>query len=178
MAQADWLGPEVGGHLHLSDEPGKLSQWQCTASYDNSTINIVVPITITITIAHTFIHKETSTIASTHFPSRRDRRLSRHRHVVVSATCNCDWQVKRCRSKGGLAGVNGIKSVFGQLCSRISLFGPESLMLPHRIWKVKFIGSLLVCSLCDFVVISCKRFFLLTFSSKMYNFFNYFFFAF
>jgi len=49
-------------------------------------------------------------------------------------------QVKRCRSKGGLAGVDGMKSVFGQLCSKMSLFGPESLMLPHRIWKVKFIG--------------------------------------
>jgi len=56
----------------------------------------------------------------------------------------CDWQVKRCRTKGGLAGADGIKSVFGQLCSRMSLFGPESLMLPHRVWKVKFIGWLSV----------------------------------
>ena len=33
--QADWLGPKVGGHpalvLHSSNEPGELSQWQCTA---------------------------------------------------------------------------------------------------------------------------------------------------
>ena len=33
--------------LHSSDEPGELSQWQC---YDDSTINIVVAITITVTI--------------------------------------------------------------------------------------------------------------------------------
>ena len=31
--------------LHSSDEPGELSQWQC---YDDSTINVVVVITITI----------------------------------------------------------------------------------------------------------------------------------
>jgi len=34
-AQADRLGPKVGSGpalvLHLSNEPGELSQWQCTA---------------------------------------------------------------------------------------------------------------------------------------------------
>lgn len=51
-------------------------------------------------------------------------------------------QVKRSRSKGGLAGPDGMKSVFGQLVSKMALFtaSPESLMLPHRVWKVKFIG--------------------------------------
>ena len=43
MAQADWLGPKVGGHLALSlyssCEPSELSQWLCL---DDSTINIVV----------------------------------------------------------------------------------------------------------------------------------------
>jgi len=34
--------------LHSSDEPGELSQWQC---HDDSTINNVVTITITITIS-------------------------------------------------------------------------------------------------------------------------------
>jgi len=42
-AQADWLGPKVGGHLapflYSSREPSELSQWLC---YDDSTINIVV----------------------------------------------------------------------------------------------------------------------------------------
>ena len=50
-------------------------------------------------------------------------------------------QVKRSRSKGGLAGPDGIKSVFGQVCSKMATFGPDSLMLPHRVWKVKFIGK-------------------------------------
>ena len=49
-------------------------------------------------------------------------------------------QVKRSRSKGGLAGPDGMRSVFGQLCSKMFVYGPESLMLPHRVWKVKFIG--------------------------------------
>jgi len=34
VAQADWLGPKVRPALvlHSSDEPGELSQWQCTAT--------------------------------------------------------------------------------------------------------------------------------------------------
>jgi len=35
--------------LHSSHEPGELWQWQC---HDDSTINIVVAITITSTITH------------------------------------------------------------------------------------------------------------------------------
>ncbi|XP_048589232.1 E3 ubiquitin-protein ligase HERC2 isoform X2 [Nematostella vectensis] len=50
-------------------------------------------------------------------------------------------QVKKYRSKGGLAGPDGLKSVFGQACDKMSNFGPESLFLPHRVWKVKFIGE-------------------------------------
>ncbi|KAL5011340.1 hypothetical protein ScPMuIL_009891 [Solemya velum] len=50
-------------------------------------------------------------------------------------------QVKRSRSKGGLAGPDGIKSVFGQMSQKVSVFSADSLMLPHRIWKVKFVGE-------------------------------------
>ncbi|XP_077983839.1 E3 ubiquitin-protein ligase HERC2-like [Glandiceps talaboti] len=50
-------------------------------------------------------------------------------------------QVKRSRSKGGLAGPDGTKSVFGQTCFKLSNFGSDSLLLPHRVWKVKFIGE-------------------------------------
>lgn len=50
-------------------------------------------------------------------------------------------QVKRSRSKGGLAGPDGTKSVFGQMCAKMSSFSPDSLLLPHRIWKVKFVGE-------------------------------------
>lgn len=51
------------------------------------------------------------------------------------------YQVKRSRSKGGLAGPDGTKSVFGQMCARMSSFSPDSLLLPHRVWKVKFVGK-------------------------------------
>jgi E3 ubiquitin-protein ligase HERC2 len=50
-------------------------------------------------------------------------------------------QVKRSRSKGGLAGPDGIKSVFGQLVTKMSLLTQEALFLPHRVWKVKFVGK-------------------------------------
>ncbi|XP_012936715.1 E3 ubiquitin-protein ligase HERC2 [Aplysia californica] len=50
-------------------------------------------------------------------------------------------QVKRSRVKGGLAGPDGLKSVFGQMSQRLSILTPESLMLPHRVWKVKFVGE-------------------------------------
>ncbi|XP_061183765.1 E3 ubiquitin-protein ligase HERC2-like isoform X1 [Saccostrea echinata] len=50
-------------------------------------------------------------------------------------------QVKRARSKGGYAGPDGTKSVFGQMASKLSSFGADSLMLPHRVWKVKFVGE-------------------------------------
>lgn len=50
-------------------------------------------------------------------------------------------QVKRSRSKGGFAGPDGTKSVFGQMCAKMSSFGPDSLLLPHRVWKVKFVGE-------------------------------------
>ena len=50
-------------------------------------------------------------------------------------------QVKRARSKGGYAGPDGTKSVFGQMASKLSSFGADSLMLPHRVWKVKFVGQ-------------------------------------
>lgn len=54
-------------------------------------------------------------------------------------------QVKKSRSKGGsgLAGPDGIKSVFGQMVSKKSFLTQESLFLPHRVWKVKFVGKFL-----------------------------------
>jgi len=49
-AQAGWLGPKISGHLapllYSSREPSELSQWLC--SYDDSTINIVVIIVLSI----------------------------------------------------------------------------------------------------------------------------------
>ena len=50
LARVGRLGLRVGGHpalsLHLSNEPGELSQWLC---HDDSTINIVMVIIIIIT---------------------------------------------------------------------------------------------------------------------------------
>ncbi|RLU17868.1 hypothetical protein DMN91_010107 [Ooceraea biroi] len=50
-------------------------------------------------------------------------------------------QVKRARAKGGLAGPDGIKSVLGQMISKMSLLTQDVLFLPHRVWKVKFVGE-------------------------------------
>ncbi len=33
-------------------------------------------------------------------------------------------------------------TVFEQMVSKCHLLGPESLLLPHRVWKVKFVGEL------------------------------------
>ncbi|KAK4294466.1 hypothetical protein Pmani_032901 [Petrolisthes manimaculis] len=49
--------------------------------------------------------------------------------------------VKRSRSRGGLAGPDGMKSVFGQMVGKMSLLTPDALFLPHRVWKVKFVGE-------------------------------------
>lgn len=51
-------------------------------------------------------------------------------------------QVKRSRLKGGYAGPDGIKSVFGQMVQK-SFLTKESLLLPHRVWKVQFVGAFL-----------------------------------
>lgn len=52
-------------------------------------------------------------------------------------------QVKRSRSRsgGGLAGIDGMKSVFGQMVQKLPLLNQEALYLPHRVWKVKFVGE-------------------------------------
>lgn len=39
------------------------------------------------------------------------------------------------------SGVDPSKSVFAQITSKISEFSVDSFCLPHRIWKVKFIGE-------------------------------------
>lgn len=51
-------------------------------------------------------------------------------------------QVKRSRSKGGLAGIDGMKSVFGQMVQKLPLLTSETLALPHRVWKVEFVGKI------------------------------------
>lgn len=53
-------------------------------------------------------------------------------------------QVKRARLKSGYAGPDGIKSVFGQMV-QTSVLTREVLSLPHRVWKVQFVGKCLIC---------------------------------
>ncbi|CAG7818352.1 unnamed protein product [Allacma fusca] len=50
-------------------------------------------------------------------------------------------QVKKARIRGGLAGPDGVKSVLGQMVTKMHLLSQESLFLPHRVWKVKFVGE-------------------------------------
>ncbi|GAB6021505.1 E3 ubiquitin-protein ligase herc2 [Chamberlinius hualienensis] len=50
-------------------------------------------------------------------------------------------QLRRSRSKGGLAGPDGSKSVFGQMVSKMSMLGHDNCLLPNRVWKVKFVGE-------------------------------------
>ena len=49
--------------------------------------------------------------------------------------------MKKYRTKNGLAGRNGSRSVFAQASSKMGLLKSASLLLPHRVWKVKFIGE-------------------------------------
>ena len=42
---------------------------------------------------------------------------------------------------GGGLGASGGKTVFEQMVARTPSLGPEALLLPHRVWKVKFVGK-------------------------------------
>jgi hypothetical protein len=46
-----------------------------------------------------------------------------------------------------------MKSVFGQMVSKMLLLTQEALFLPHRVWKVKFVGKKYVGGLVEF----CKN---------------------
>lgn len=49
---------------------------------------------------------------------------------------------RRSRKGGtGLAGPAGMRSVFGQMVARLPALTPDALALPHRVWKVKFVGE-------------------------------------
>jgi len=79
LAQADRLGPKVGGHpplaLHSSDEPGELSQWQC--HYD-SAVNIIVAIIIIIITITWFLAHSASELYCWH---------GRHISIPVFSGC-------------------------------------------------------------------------------------------
>ncbi|CAH0405793.1 unnamed protein product [Chilo suppressalis] len=49
---------------------------------------------------------------------------------------------RRARRGGsGLAGAAGMRSVFGQMVARLPALTHDALALPHRVWKVKFVGE-------------------------------------
>lgn len=49
---------------------------------------------------------------------------------------------RRARRGGvGLAGPGGMRSVFGQMVARLPALTQDALALPHRVWKVKFVGE-------------------------------------
>ncbi|XP_045760290.1 probable E3 ubiquitin-protein ligase HERC2 isoform X8 [Maniola jurtina] len=49
---------------------------------------------------------------------------------------------RRARRGGsGLAGPAGMRSVFGQMVARLPALTQDALALPHRVWKVKFVGE-------------------------------------
>ncbi|XP_013183359.2 probable E3 ubiquitin-protein ligase HERC2 [Amyelois transitella] len=49
---------------------------------------------------------------------------------------------RRARRGGaGLAGAAGMRSVFGQMVARLPALTQDALALPHRVWKVKFVGE-------------------------------------
>ncbi|XP_043204412.1 E3 ubiquitin-protein ligase HERC2-like [Amphibalanus amphitrite] len=52
-------------------------------------------------------------------------------------------QVRRSRSRPAAtaAATSGHKTVFSQMASKMGLLGAEALLLPHRVWKVKFVGE-------------------------------------
>ncbi|KAF6037594.1 HERC2 [Bugula neritina] len=51
------------------------------------------------------------------------------------------YQAKKARLRGGLAGPDGMKSVFGQVVSKMSVFTHPNLMLASRLWKVDDCGG-------------------------------------
>lgn len=52
------------------------------------------------------------------------------------------------------------------MCAKMSSFSPDSLLLPHRVWKVKFVGKRILC----FVASLSQLFFYLSFSGFSFIF--------
>ena len=48
---------------------------------------------------------------------------------------------RKKKSRGGGGGPEAGLTVFEQMVGKMSVLTPESLLLPHRVWKVKFVGE-------------------------------------
>lgn len=69
---------------------------------------------------------------------------------AASSTGALPKGTSRSNNDGGLGGGGGGasatvggggKTVFEQMVARMPSLGPEALLLPHRVWKVKFVGK-------------------------------------
>lgn len=49
--------------------------------------------------------------------------------------------LRRSRATGSTSVVGPNATVFAQMANKLSLLTYEVLMLPHRTWKVKFVGN-------------------------------------
>ncbi len=68
------------------------------------------------------------------------------RKPVAAASTATSAPTGGARSKANnegatVGGAAGGKTVFAQMVSRMETLGSESLLLPHRVWKVKFVGE-------------------------------------
>ena len=62
---------------------------------------------------------------------------------AASSTGALPKGTSRSNNDGGLGAMagGGGKTVFEQMVARMPSLGPEALLLPHRVWKVKFVGE-------------------------------------
>lgn len=52
--------------------------------------------------------------------------------------------LRRSRATGKAVGTGSCATVFAQMAQKLGLLTYEVLMLPHRTWKVKFVGNAIV----------------------------------
>ena len=71
-----------------------------------------------------------------HGPVIELNRISVKKHAAANSSANNGGKVVPASSAGGC------KPVFAQMVGKVHLLGPESLLLPHRVWKVSFDKSL------------------------------------
>ena len=69
---------------------------------------------------------------------RGQQQTTDHQAAAAAAASVAASASKRNKKKGsGAAG----RTVFEQMVGKLTTLTPESLLLPHRVWKVKFVGE-------------------------------------
>merc|ERR1719193_2335726 len=72
-----------------------------------------------------------------HGPVIELNRISVKKQAAANSSANNGGKVVPATASS----TGGCKPVFAQMVGKVHLLGPESLLLPHRIWKVKFVGE-------------------------------------